>query len=166
MAELWELVDREKKKTGVIHERGKVEFIPEGMYHLVVEIWTKDASGKILVTKRHPNKKFGSLLEGTCGSVIKGEDSIDGAIRELHEETGILAERKNMKYLGDVFGKSNITDVYLCVLDDENPKLKLQKEEVVDAKFVTFEEFENMKDSVVPHIWNHYLKFKDKIIKG
>ena len=164
MAELWELVDGKKNKTGVIHERGKEELIPEGMYHQVVEIWTKSASNKILLTKRHPDKKYGSLWECTGGSVIKGETSLEGAIRELREETGILVEKDKILYLGDTFYDSYVVDTYLCVLDEEEPILNLQPEEVVDAKFITFEEVELMKDCMMRRAWRHWLKFKDKII--
>jgi len=31
MAELWDLYDANKNMTGVIHERGKEDLIPEGM---------------------------------------------------------------------------------------------------------------------------------------
>ena len=47
MAEKWELVDINKNKTGLIHERGKEKSIPEGMYHVVVDVWTKNSKDEI-----------------------------------------------------------------------------------------------------------------------
>lgn len=45
MAEFWELVDINKKKTGIIHERKKGNLVPAGMYHLSVDIWVKNSKG-------------------------------------------------------------------------------------------------------------------------
>ena len=56
MAEIWELVDEQKNRTGILHERAYSEWIPKGLYHIVVEIWTKTKDGKILLTQRHPAK--------------------------------------------------------------------------------------------------------------
>lgn len=67
MAEIWELVDINKNKTGVIHERGKEDSIPQGMYHLVVEIWTKNSKGQIVLTQRHQNKTYGLMWECSGG---------------------------------------------------------------------------------------------------
>lgn len=51
MAELWELVDINKQKTGVVHERGKEKEvgipIPTGMYHMVVDVWVKNQKGEM-----------------------------------------------------------------------------------------------------------------------
>lgn len=52
---------------------------------------------------------------------------------------------------------------YLVVLTDE-VELKLQPEEVVNAKWVSALELENMKEEVVKSVWDRYLQFKDKII--
>ena len=41
MGELWELVDINENKTGVMIERGTNTPIPQGMYHTAVDIWTK-----------------------------------------------------------------------------------------------------------------------------
>lgn len=69
MAEKWELVDRKKNKTGVIHERGKEDFIPKGMYHLVVEVWTKNSKGEILLTQRHPSRNYVKITPAFCRGI-------------------------------------------------------------------------------------------------
>ena len=165
MVELWDLVDINKDKTGVIHERGKEDMIPHGMYHIVVEVWTRNSNNKVLLTRRHPKKIEGLSWEGTCGSVILGEESIDGAMRELYEETGIKAKRDNMIFLGDTIRDNYIIDTYLYILEEEEPKLTLQPEEVVDAKFVTFSEMEKMKDNINEKTWSRFNRFKDRIFE-
>ena len=70
MGEIWELVDIDEKKTGVLIERGTNTPIPDGMYHTAVDVWTKDKDGKILLTKRHPNKEWGLKWECSGGSIV------------------------------------------------------------------------------------------------
>ena len=38
MTEIWELVDANKRKTGILHERIRSDLIPKGFFHIVVEI--------------------------------------------------------------------------------------------------------------------------------
>lgn len=54
MAELWDLYDSSRKKTGVAVERGQT--IPEGSYHLVVSVWIMNSKGEFLLSQRHPDK--------------------------------------------------------------------------------------------------------------
>ena len=49
MRELWELVDINENKTGIMIERGTNTPIPQEMYHVAVDIWTKSKDGKILL---------------------------------------------------------------------------------------------------------------------
>ena len=163
MSEIWELVDERKRKTGILHERSRSEQIPRGLFHIVVEIWTKTPDGKILLTQRSPEKPMGLRWECTMGSVLVGEDSRDGAVRELSEETGISAKKEDLIFLGDVFYDNWIMDSYLY-LPDEKPALCLQPEEVCDAKFVPVGEVELCSDTLTTKVWEHFCKYKDKII--
>ena len=113
MSEVWELVDGQKRKTGILHERIHSDLIPKGFFHIVVEIWTKLPDGTLLLTRRSPQKPMGLLWECTMGSVLVGEESRDGAVRELAEETGISAKTEDLIFLGDTFYHNWIVDSYL-----------------------------------------------------
>ena len=162
MAEIWELVDENKKKTGILHERAYSEMIPKGLYHIVVEIWTKTKDGELLLTQRHPQKPMGLLWECTMGSVIVGEESAEGAARELAEETGICAREEDLIYLGDTFHTNWIVDSYLY-LPEEKPTLCLQKEEVVDARFVKIADMDAHQSEIVDGVWMRFCKFRKKL---
>lgn len=99
-------------------------------------------------------------------SIIKGERSIDGARRELQEETGIKISEEKMIFLGKTMMEEYqcIMYTYLVRLTDD-VKLNLQSEEVVDAKWVGISELENMKEDIVKSVWDRYLQFKDKIVE-
>ena len=162
MSEIWELVDSNKHKTGILHERIHSNRIPNGLFHIVVEIWTKTPDGKLLLTQRSPDKPMGLLWECTMGSVLVGEESRDGAVRELAEETGIIAKKEDLIFLGDCFYDNWIVDSYLY-LSSEQPTLRLQKEEVVDAKIVSIDEVERHQSVLTTKVWEHFCKYKDKI---
>ena len=163
MSEIWELVDGQKRKTGILHERIHSNLIPKGLFHIVVEIWTKTPDGRILLTQRSPQKPMGLRWECTMGSILFGEDSRDGAVRELAEETGISAKKEDLIFLGDEFYDNWIVDSYLY-LPKEMPKLSLQEEEVCDARFVPEEKVELYSDTLTTKVWEHFCKYKDKIV--
>ena len=54
---------------------------------------------------------------------------------------------------------------YLVVLT-EDVDLKLQPEEVDDAKWVDAIELESMQEEIVDTVWDRYLQFKTKIVGG
>ena len=88
--ELWDLYDRERNRLDRIHERGKP--IPAGAYHLTVHIWIKNSHGEFLITKRAAHKGFPNMWESTGGSALAGDDSLQAALREAREETGIALD--------------------------------------------------------------------------
>ena len=163
MSEIWELVDGNKRKTGILQKRIDSDRIPKGFFHIVVEIWTKTPDGKILLTQRNPEKPMGLLWECTMGSVLVREESRDGAVRELAEETGISAEKEDLIFLGDSYYDNWIVDSYLY-LPKETPKLSLQAEEVCDAKFVPMEEMDRYSGVLTTKVWEHFCKYRDKIM--
>ena len=65
--ELWDAVDREGRPLGFDLVRG--EPVPEGAYHLVVDIYAVTYDGRVLVTQRHPDKTWGLHWEVTGGGV-------------------------------------------------------------------------------------------------
>ena len=73
-----------------------------GEFHVVVNVLSVDRQGNILITKRHPKKPFGGKWEVTGGSVLAGETSLHGAVRELEEETGLHAAESELDYRGTI----------------------------------------------------------------
>lgn len=62
-------------------------------YHIVTGVVYKN--GKILITRRKPEGLLGGLWEFPGGKLKKGEDTKTACIREIREETGIIAEIDN-----------------------------------------------------------------------
>lgn len=86
--EIWDLYDENKNKTGRDWVRG--EQVPDNYYHLVVHVWIKNKDDKFLIAQRSESRKLHPLMwECVGGSVLKGETSFDGALREVKEEVGV-----------------------------------------------------------------------------
>lgn len=142
MAEIWELYDINRNLTGILHERGNP--VPKGFFHLVVDIMTVNGKGEILVTKRHPSKPSGLFWEFTGGAAVKGDSSRQAAVRELFEETGIAAEEHELHFIASDIRDSHFTDFYIVHKDYEPSQLVLQETEVVDARWVSVQEYEKL----------------------
>ena len=166
MGEVWELIDLNEKKTGVLIERGTGIPIPKGMYHVAVDIWVKGKDGKILLTQRHPDKPWGLKWECSGGAIVKGESPVDGALRELQEETGIQILEDKLVCLG-----KTIMEEYQCIMYTylvrltDYVQLNLQAEEVVDAMWLESSELENMREDIVCSVWDRYLQFRENIAR-
>ena len=123
--ELWDLYTEDRVLTRKEHIRG--EELPENLYHLVVHVWIRNSKGEYLVSQRSANRPtFPLMWECVGGSVLKGESSIEGAIREAKEEVGVELQLNNGKLVFSkvrkiVDGKkfNDIVDVWLFKYDGE-----------------------------------------------
>jgi 8-oxo-dGTP pyrophosphatase MutT (NUDIX family) len=139
MIELFDMYDVHRNLLGHTHPRGVP--IKQGEYHIVVQVCVLDAKGRLLMTKRHPDKIDGGLWEVTAGSALAGEDSVTGAMRELREETGISVKREQMKLLYTRTGHDFFLDSYIVHLDQDGADVSvmLQEGETVDFIWADWE---------------------------
>ena len=156
--ELWDLVDGSRNLLGKLHTRG--EETRDGEYHIVVEIFTINVDGRILLTQRDALKTYPLLWESTGGSVTAGETSLQGAIRELEEETGLLVKPQDLQCIGEIKRGNYYLDSYIWKSREniEISELKLQPGEVCDTKLVTLQELDEMNKQglIVPLVWERY----------
>lgn len=82
MSELWDIYDIDKKKTGRTAKRDEYQF-KEGEYHIVVTGIIMNSKNEILISKRAAHKECGLMWECNGGSILVGETSLEGIIREL-----------------------------------------------------------------------------------
>ncbi len=153
--EIFDLYNEKRELAGKTHIRG--EIIPAGYYHLVVHVWLRCPDGRYLLSKRAASRPTYPLMwECVGGSVVAGENSYEGAVREVLEEVGIdLCGRK-----GEVlFTKTrdiingvpfrDIMDVWRFDLM-EGEEFDLQRastDEVAECRYMTKEEIQALYDS-------------------
>ena len=137
MAELWDLYNAEREKTGATLLRGTP--VPKGQYHLVVSVWIMNSKGQYLLSQRHPDKPYPYFWECTGSSVLAGEDSLKGALREVKEELGVNLEAGQGKLIYQTRREStqDFYDVWLFHTDIDIEKMTLQETEVVDVQWVS-----------------------------
>jgi 8-oxo-dGTP pyrophosphatase MutT (NUDIX family) len=145
--ELWDLYDKNRNKTNRTHKRG--DQLTVGYYHIVVHVWIRNNKGEILLTKRHPDKTHPNLWECTGGSILVGEESFEGALREVKEEIGIILLRYNGKLVkSERRDKSNnFCDIWLFDQSFDLSATELQQDEVSDIKWVTRSELDRIYNS-------------------
>ena len=150
--ELWDLYTENRVPTGKTHIRG--EEIPHGLYHLVVHVWIRNSKGEYLISQRSANRPtFPLMWETVGGSVLAGEDSLTGAIREAKEEVGLDLSPESGRLLftklrSIINGKQyrDIVDVWLFHYD-ENLSSPTATDEVAQSKWMNAEEIKELLDS-------------------
>lgn len=156
MAELWDIYDINKKKTGRTAERDVYQF-KEGEYHIVVTGIIMNSKNEILISKRAKHKKFGLMWECNGGSILAGETSLEGIIRELKEELGIEFSKEEAIFLKEIRKDTvppDFKDLWLFRRDIDKSEITFPDGESIDAKWVTIEEFIKMYENkeIVPTV--------------
>lgn len=148
MVEYWDLYNANKEKLGKVVRRG--DYLKDDEYHIVVNAWIKNSEGKYLISQRTANKTHPLMWETTGGSILKGESSISGVIREVKEELNVDLFPSQGQLIGSATryykGCPDILDVYLFEVDDSEFDIQIQKEEVNDYKWASSQEIKKMYD--------------------
>lgn len=134
--EIWDILDRDGNPTGKTVERKKV-CLHKGEYHSVVHVWILGSDGRVLIQRRSFLK---SMMPGEWaaigGSAVSGEDAVTAAQRELSEEMGISLEAEQFKLVKRMVRRNSILSIFLVYCDVSLADLKLQKDEVAEARWV------------------------------
>lgn len=151
--ELWDLYNENRELLGIDHVRGKE--LPKGCYHLVVDIWIRNSKGEYLISQRSADRPtFPLMWECAGGSVLKGEDSLTGAIREVQEEVGLILSPDTGKLVYSVVGRiingvrfSDILDGWLFECNDTVRLEQATTNEVAQVKWMTKSQIKDLFDS-------------------
>lgn len=142
--ELYDACDQAGNPLGYALVRG--EPIPQGVWHLVAEVFSVTIDGRVLVTRRHPDKSWGGYWEYTGGSVLAGERPREAARRELLEETGIAVSEEELHPVyvesrRSIEGYPCIYHSFFQVFDPAEQAVRLQEGETVDFRLLPYGDF-------------------------
>lgn len=142
MVEYNDVYNANRRPTGRVHLRG-TPWKP-GEYGYVVCVWVYDGEGKVLLTRRAPEKSFPGTWENSGGAVKAGETSRQAVARELWEETGIRAAEEEFQLL-ETGREGNIHYDYYC-LRRNTPlsEIKLLPGETDGVQWATFQQVREM----------------------
>ena len=159
MAEKLDVYNIDKKRTGKVIERKQGVTLNKGEYIISVQCWIVNSEGKILLTQRSLNKNNGGKWEPTGGLVVSGETSKQGIKRELKEEIGLDIEEDKIRLIKEIVEENEklnfFRDIYLIKEDINLDELSFN-DEVIDAKYVTIEEFSKMIENNESFEWLKY----------
>ena len=149
--ELIDICDEDNNLTG--EQRMKSEAHREGLWHRTAHVWVYNLNGELLLQLRANDKALhpGKWDVSAAGHVGAGEEPAISALREMEEEIGIRAEKKALEMARILKSKTVFRDiknnefiyVYLLKSDISPERLKLQKEEVQDARFLPLAQIEH-----------------------
>ena len=149
MVEYLDVYDENKNKLNKICRRD-FDKLDEGEYFLIVQGIIINQQNQILVSQRAPSKRYHPLKwECNGGAVTKGEDSITAILRELKEEIGLNLEKEDAKLFKTTKNLKHqyIKDVWLFKKNIELKDVHFNDGEVVNSKFVSYEEFKKMDEN-------------------
>ncbi|WP_242972214.1 NUDIX hydrolase [Lachnoclostridium edouardi] len=156
--EVWDLFDSDRQPLGLTCLRN--EKYPDGMYHLVISVWIRNSQGQFLISQRHPDKFYPLFWECTGGCVAAGETPLSTVVREIKEELGLTVKPSEPKLVYQTRREEfkDFYDVWLVNMDVDLHCLTLQKSEVVDAKWASFEEIQALDQQGLFHPLLSYYK--------
>ncbi len=156
--ELWDIYDIDRVRTGRVAQRGKPASeggLGEGEYHLVVHICVFNGRGQLLLQQRQKDKEgYPNLWDvSAAGSALAGETSAAAASRELREELGLVHDFTKERPFWTTHFERGFDDWYFIRMEADISDLRLQPEEVQDARWAELAEIERMLDSgeMVPY---------------
>lgn len=156
--ELWDIYDIDRVRTGRVAQRGKPASeggLGEGEYHLVVHICVFNGRGELLLQQRQKDKGgYPNLWDvSAAGSALAGENSAAAASRELREELGLVHDFTKERPFLTTYFERGFDDWYFIRMEADISDLRLQPEEVQDARWADLAEIERMLDSgeMVPY---------------
>lgn len=111
----------------------------------MVHVWIRNSKGEYLISQRSADRPTSPLMwECVGGSVIKGENSLAGAIRETQEEVGLSLSPESGKLVYSVVGRiidgvkfNDILDVWLFKYDDSVSLEQATTNEVAQAVWMS-----------------------------
>lgn len=147
MAELWDVYDENRQKTGKIVERGKYT-LQKGEYHLAIEAMLINDEGKILISQRAGHRKRYPLMwECNGGSAVLGETSVQAIVREMREELGIEFKEEEAVFLKEYKGDVYFKDFWVFKTNVNPEELTFPDGESIAAKWVTIDEMLEMQEN-------------------
>ena len=153
-----DIYDKDRQLTGRVHKRGTRW--RSGEYGLVVCVWVYDGQGRLLLTRRAPEKSFAGTWENSGGAAKVGETSRQAIARELFEETGIRAEESEYEYIGSDRDRCTFFDFYCLKRQTPLEQIVLLPGETDGAQWVTLAQVHEMieKRQICKIIANQFLR--------
>lgn len=144
----WDLYDNKFQLTGnTIYEENAKE-IPDGLYHLTVNVWIINSKKQVLLLKKalNFNFRYPGFWTSVNGNVKCGETALDSVINVLKEKLGILINKSEIVELGkDIRDPYHyIYNTFVVYKDFELNQVKINGNYFTKVKWADVFELDNM----------------------
>lgn len=151
--EYFDILDENGNKTGKTKLRSEVH--RDGDWHKAVHIWIINNNGDILLQRRCATKDSNpNMLDiSSAGHLSAGDNSLEGALRELKEELNLDVNPDDLKFIKTLKRSSKYTatfinnefdDLYILRTDKKVDDMKIQEEEISEIMYVPYKKFKDM----------------------
>jgi len=167
--EYFDVLDEFGNKTGKTKLRSEVH--RDGDWHKSVHIWIINDNKEILLQRRcatkdsHPNM----LDISSAGHLTAGDDSLEGAIREIKEELNLDVNKNDLIFIKTVknisrpredFINNEFADMYMLRTNKKIEDMKFQEDEISEIMYVPYEKFKEMVNNNQPDLLRHDEEFE------
>ncbi|MCL2228767.1 MAG: NUDIX domain-containing protein [Firmicutes bacterium] len=168
--EMIDVFDEDMKPIGVFEKKKAHD---QELWHKSVHIWLTDGEGVLVQLRSAKKKHLPNLWDvSVAGHLFAGETPLEGAIREYQEELGLKWPFGTVEHDGIIAnstwekGLFNNEFAHLYFLKDklDLSKIKLEKDEVAEVKYVPFTEFEEFLSS--PQMCPHSDAYNKIVLQG
>lgn len=115
---------------------------------------------KILMVQEAKQKYYGQW-NFPAGHVDEGENIMEGAIREVKEETGCDVKLTGVLPIKTVYQKDIPTLIVEFTAEILNENIQFDKSEILDVKWIDIEEIKNMDEKTLRAIETNKATFED-----
>lgn len=141
--ELRDFYNKNSEPVGKTYHKG--DPIPEGLYPMVVMVCIQNSKGEFLMQKRVPSK--GGDWAVTGGHPKAGETPIEGMLTEIKEELGLTVSQNELEVYSEGCDGTDCYKQYYLKKDFDPSELKIQEEELSEAKWFSIETLNKMVET-------------------
>ena len=167
--EYFDILDENGNKTGKTKLRSEVH--RDGDWHKAVHVWILNKDGDVLLQRRCASKDSNpNMLDiSSAGHLSAGDDSLQGAIRELKEELNLDVNPSDLQFIKtlkrsskytETFINNEFDDMYILITDKTVNDMSYQKEEISEIFFVPYKNFKKMVVSKQSDLLMHNDEFE------
>lgn len=134
--EICDIFDEAGKHTGQRVARGTR--LQAGHYYLAVQVWIRNETGHYLIQQRALHLKSGpGMWATTAGYVLAGEESLNGAIREVMEELGLQLSPAQFTHFDRLKTPPRIEDIWIVHAQSEALGTPIPGPEVAQCRWAS-----------------------------
>lgn len=144
----WDLYDKNFQLVGKTIEETEGDEIPNGLYHMTVNVWIINSQRQVLLIKKvlNFNLRYPGLWTSINGNVKAGDEPLNCVKAIVKDKIGIEVETKNIIEVGkDIRDPYHyIFNTFVIHMDIDLKDIRAKENFISKAKWADIDELDNM----------------------